>query len=303
MSKSNFLRILVFFLVGFNTITAQNQIYITKVRNLDNSVEFKYNKAVQGNYFVEFNIENVSNVKDIASIKKTYNVNLIGDTGTLFKLYPDDKEKPINCSYSYSYTRGLIKPQIDYAVTYLLPFKENKNVTIYESNRFNVRSDIWKNYVVYSKTKDTICAMRKGVVVDIKRNALDNKGSIVFKTEIIVDHADGTNASYVGIDEKSLAVKVNDAILPGTYLGVMDDILDEGKNRNFKFNIYYFSNEEIDGVDGEKNVKIIEKSVMPVFYTSNGYQNLMADQNYTVKYTDEILFKEMTPEEKTNYKS
>ncbi|MDQ8013531.1 MAG: hypothetical protein REI96_13860, partial [Flavobacterium nitrogenifigens] len=191
----------------------------------------------------------------------------------------------------------------DYAITYLLPFKENKTVTIYESNRFNVRSDIWKNYVVYSKTKDTICSMRKGIVTEIKRNAIDKDGKVVFKTEIVVDHADGTNASYIGLDEKSLTVKVNDPVFPGTHLGVMDDILDNTKNRNFKFNIYYFSNEEVDMVDGEKNVKIIEKSVMPVFYTSEGYQNLITDQNYTVKYKDEILLKEMTPQEKAMYKS
>lgn len=147
----------------------------------------------------------------------------------------------------------------------MLPFKENKTVTIYESNRFNVSSDIWKNYVVYSKTKDTICAMRKGIVTDIRRNAIDNDGKTVFKTEIIVDHADGTNASYIGLDEKLLAVKVNDSIFPGTLLGLMDDILDSTQNRNFKFNIYYFSNEEIDGIEGGKNLKIIEKSVMPVF--------------------------------------
>lgn len=302
MSK-NILGFLVFFLVSFSSIISQNQIYVTRVKNSDNSLEFKYLKTVPGNYFIEFNIENVSNVNDIASIQKTYNVNLIGDTGTLFKLYPADKEKPINCSYSYICTRGLIKPQVDYTITYLLPFKQNKNVTIYESNRFNVRSDVWKNYVVYSKTKDTICAMRKGVVTDIKRNAIDSDGKTVFKTEIVVDHADGTNASYIGLDEKSVAVKVNDLIFPGTRLGVMDDILDNAKNRNFKFNIYYFSNEEIDGVDGEKKVKIIEKSVMPVFYTSEGYQNLVTDQNYTVKYTDEILLKEMTPQEKIMYKS
>ena len=303
MSKSNFFKILVFLLSGFNSITAQNQIYVTRARNADNSVEFKYTKAVPGNYFIEFNIENVSNVNDIVAIKKTYNINLIDDTGTLFKLYPADKEKPINCSYSYICRRGLIKPQVDYAITYLLPFKENKTVTIYESNRFNVRSDIWKNYVVYSKTKDTICSMRKGIVTEIKRNAIDKDGKVVFKTEIVVDHADGTNASYIGLDEKSLTVKVNDPVFPGTHLGVMDDILDNTKNRNFKFNIYYFSNEEVDMVDGEKNVKIIEKSVMPVFYTSEGYQNLITDQNYTVKYKDEILLKEMTPQEKAMYKS
>ncbi|MBO9586434.1 MAG: hypothetical protein J7574_19895 [Flavobacterium sp.] len=298
----NILGLLVFFLVSFNSIISQNQIYVTRVKNSDNSLEFKYTKVVPGNFFIEFNLENISNVDDVSAFRKIYNLNLTSDSGTLFKLYPIDKEKPINCSYSYSYSRGLIKPQIDNSVAYLLPFKPNKTITINESNRFNVKPEIWKNYLVFSKTKDTIYGMRKGIVTDIRKIALDNNGNTVFKTEIIVDHADGTNASYIGLDDKLLAVKLNDEIFPGTLLGVMDDIMDSGKNRNFKFNIYYFSNEEIDGLDG-KNIKIIERSVMPVFYTSEGYQNLIADKKYTVKYADEVLFKEITPQEKTKYKS
>lgn len=295
--------VLVFFLTSFNEMSSQNEKNcITRVTNSDNSVDFKYIKSESGNFFVEFTLENVSNVKDISSFKKTYNVNLQSNSGTLFKLYPIDKDKPIYCSYTYSFTRGLIKPEVDNSVVYLLPFMENKNVTIYESFKFNVSPHIWKNYVVYSKTKDTICAMRKGIVTEIKKIAIADKGNIVFKVEVIVDHADGTNASYTGLDEKSLAVKVNDLVYPGSRIGVMDDIFDNDKYRNFKFNIYYFSNEEIDGVDGKK-LKIIEKSVMPIFFTAEGYQNLVSDKKYTVKHNNEILFKEMTSEEKERFGS
>jgi len=290
------------FLVGTNSIISQNQkIYISRVKNADNSVDFNYIKSVSGNYFIEFELESATNVQDLSDFKKSYNLNLSADSGTLFKLSPIDKEKPIYCAYTYSYKRGLVKPEIDNATVYLLPFKENKNVTIYQSTRYNVSPDTWKLYSVYSATKDTIYAMRKGVVTEIKKFTADYNGKTIFRTEIIVDHADGTNASYIGVDEKTLAVNVNDQIFPGSRLATMDDVLDSEKKRNFKFNVYYFSNEEIQGLDG-KNVKIIERSVMPAFYTSEGYQNLESDKNYTVKYNDEILVKEMTPQEREVYK-
>ncbi|MNS62239.1 hypothetical protein D3C72_952930 [compost metagenome] len=144
--------------------------------------------------------------------------------------------------------------------------------------------------------------MRKGIVTDIRKFPVAEKGQTVFRTEVIVDHADGTNASYIGIDEKSIAVRVNDLVFPGFRIGVMDDVVDNDKNHNFKFNIYYFSVEEIQGLDG-KDVKIVERSVFPVFYTAEGYLNLASDKKYTVKHTDEIFIKEMTAKEKEKYKS
>ncbi len=302
MSKT-ILAIVVFFTISIGKITSQNQkIYVTRVQKEDNSVEFNYIKSIPGNYFLEFDLESVTNTEDIYAFKKTYNLNLEANSGTLFKLYPIDKNRQIYCSYTYSYKKGLIKPEVDNSVVYYLPFKENKNVEVYESFRYNVSPEIWKNYGVYSKSKDTICAMRKGIVTDIKKFPVTENGQTVFRTEVIVDHADGTNASYIGIDEKSMAVRVNDLVLPGFRIGVMDDVVDDDKNHNFKFNVYYFSDEEIQGLDG-KSVKIVERSVFPIFYTAEGYLNLATDKKYTVKHLDEIFFKELNAQEKEKYQS
>ncbi|KAF2340325.1 hypothetical protein [Flavobacterium tistrianum] len=302
MSKT-ILAIVVFFAVSISKIASQNQkIYVTRVQKEDNSVEFNYIKSIPGNYFLEFDLESVTNVQDISAFKKTYNLNITANSGTLFKLYPIDKDRQIYCSYAYSYKKGLIKPEVDNSVVYYLPFKENKNVEVYESFRYNVSPEIWKNYGIYSKTKDTICAMRRGVVTDIRKFPVTDKGQTTFRTEVIVDHADGTNASYIGVDEKSIAVKVNDLVFPGSRIGLIDDVVDEDKNHNFKFNVYYFSDEEIQGLDG-KSQKIVERSVFPVFYTMEGYLNLANDKKYTVKHNEEIFFKEMTAQEKEKYKS
>ncbi|GAA6771819.1 hypothetical protein [Flavobacterium sp. CGRL2] len=94
--------------------------------------------------------------------------------------------------------------------------------------------------------------MRKGLVTEIRKFAVSDKGNTIFRTEIIVDHADGTNASYSGVDENLLAVKLNDQVYPGSMLGVMDNVVDNDKNHVFKFNVYYLSDEEVDGLDGKK---------------------------------------------------
>ncbi|WP_141248477.1 hypothetical protein [Flavobacterium sp. ACN6] len=300
MSKS-ILAVLILSLISINNISSQNQkIFITSVKKGDNSVEYNYTKSVSGNYFVEFELESASNVEDISAFRKTYNLNLKDNSGTLFKLVPIDKEKPIYCSYTYSYKKGSIKPILDNSVVYFLPFKEKKEVTIYESFKYNVKPEIWKNYTVYSKNKDTICAMRKGIVSEIRKFTVSDKGNTVFRTEIIIDHADGTNASYTGVDDNLLVVRLNDQVYPGSVLGVVDDIVDSDNYHVFKFNVYYFSSEEVESIDGKK-LKIVEKSVLPIFYTADGYQNISGDKKYIVKYNDEVFSKEMTSKEKEKY--
>lgn len=268
MTKSILYVFILLAIFKIDKIVAQNQeIFITSIKNSDNSIDFNYVKNVSGIYFIELELENVQNS---TILQNKYSFNLTSDSGTLFKLYPLDKSSEVFCSYSFSYKRGVIEPKVDTSITYELPFKENKKIMIYESGRFNVSADVWKNYTVYSKTKDTIYGMRKGIVVDIRKFALpaDEKanGQTVtsYKTEVIVEHADGTNVSYTGIDENLLRIKINDMIYPQTPIGVMDDIINTDNNRTFKFNVYYFSKEEIANLDGKKS-KIIEKSVVPTF--------------------------------------
>lgn len=288
----------LFLLMGINAIVAQNQkIYVTRVNQLDNSVEFSYLKTEPGNYFIEFELEKAENVADISPFKKAYNLSMNFDSGLLFTLHPIDPKKDILCSYSYSYKRGFISPEIDNSFVYILPLKENKRINIKQTTRYNVDAEIWKNYLIYSKIKDTICGMRKGIVSEIRKTTYKDKRSTTLRTEIIVDHADGTFASYIGLDEKALLVKLNDTIYPGTLLGVMDDVVDSEQNHIFKFNIYFFSNEEIEDLEGKK-IKVIGRSVKPKFLTTDGIQNLKNDEYYTVKYSDEVLSKEMTIEEK-----
>lgn len=301
MSK-NLMCALLFLVMGMNVIIAQNQkIFITRNTKDDNSVEFGYLKKVPGNYFIEFELEKIENVADISAFQKAYNIDMNSESGVLFTLHPINPQKDILCSYAYSYNKGFIRPAVDSTVVYVLPFKQNKKINVKEGSRFNIPAEIWKNYIVYSSTKDTVFAMRKGVVSEIKKVTTKDKKNTILRTEIIVDHADGTFASYIGLDDNLLSVKLNETVYPGKMLGMVDDNFDNDQTRSFKFNIYFYSNEEIQDLEGKK-IKIIERSVVPKFLTANGIQKLQNNSDYIVKYSNDILSQEMNEQEKQKSK-
>lgn len=254
---------------------------------------------------MELQLENIRNVADSLKVTRLYNLNLTADRGTLFTLYPADRNKEMLCSFSFSYKVGTIKPKVDNSIIYLLPFKENKKVTIYEGKRFDVKPDVWKRYMVYSDTKDTIYAMRKGVVVDIRKFAVNDNENITgqsgvkYRTEVIIEHADGTLASYSGLDEASLFVSLNQTINPHARIGVVDTFGNAGQNQNFSFNIYYFYDEETEDYAGKKT-RIIEKSVMPKFLTTSGKVKLLGKSDYKGLCNAEVMSQELNIEEKGN---
>ena len=304
MSKK-LLSVFVFFLLFNveNVALSQNQkISINPIKNPDNSVDFKYIKKVVGANFIQLELENLQNSVETNNV---YNVNLTADSGTLFKLTPIDKTKKIIFSYSFRTRTGIINPKVDSLITYTLPFKENKKFTIFELKRNDVTPDIWKAYLIYSKTKDTIYAMRKGIIADIKKLTTTSSEKpneqpiITYRTEITVVHADGTNATYTGLDSNSLFVALGQTIYPHTPLGIMDDMTDKYKNHNFRFNFCYYSE---DKPNTTNKSKIIEKSMTPIFLTENGKQKLIDKNYYIAKNNDSVIFQEMNEKEKKEYK-
>lgn len=306
MSKSIVFVFLVFLLFSVDNVAlSQNQkIFVTPLKNADNSVDFKYTKKAIGSHFIQLELENLQNC---VVANNVYNINLATDSGTLFKLTPIDKTKNISFSFGFSCKPGVINPKIDSLFTYSLPFKENKKVFIYELKRTDVKHDIWKAYLVYSKTKDTIYAMRKGIVADIKKLTTtstekpNEQPTIIHRTEITVVHPDGTTASYTGLDGDSLFVTLGQTIYPQTKLGIMDDMMDNYKNHNFRFNVCYFLDDGSNTIDGKKS-KVTEKSVTPIFFTENGKQKLSNKSYYIAKCDDALVFQEMDKKEKEMYK-
>lgn len=282
--KNVCLSLLLLFAISVNTYAQHSpNLFIKTTKNADNSVDFYYEKEAVGSFIVNVNFSKLEN-----SETQIVPVNVTANSGFLFKLKPLDKNKKIDFFYTYSVTQGFLNPTIDPIVTYIMPFKKAKKVKILWGTRPDISPERWKRYVVYSKTQDSVFAMRKGLVVTIRtvtRFEKDEKTQETKKIpiqEIVVEHQDGTFASYVGIDENSIAVKIGQKVNDHTYLGLMN-----GKSEglySLTFDIFYH---EADSKNARGNIV----SINPNFQTQNGIEKLESKKEYIVSYDESILNK------------
>lgn len=278
MSKIKWFTALFFLALTINLYGQQSpNLHIKATKNADNTVDFYYEKEAVGSFIVSLNFSKLEN-SETKSIPK---FNVTSNSGFLFKLKPLDKNKKIDFFYSYNVTQGYLNPVLDPAVTYALPFKKDKKVKIYWGTRPGISPEKWKKYIVYSNNQDSVLAMRKGVVVVLRTLTRFDKDEITQETkkelvkEIVVEHADGTFASYTGIDENSIAVKVGQVINPQSYMGIMEKY--KGGRYSFTFDIYYHESDE-------KNDRGNLITVNPNFLTQNGVEKLESKKEYVVSY-------------------
>lgn len=222
---------------------------------------------------------------------------------------PTNKEQGIGYSLSYSYIRGKLKPKYDPEFVYILPYKNGTKVEAAESGFANAQyfgsttpAD-WKSYRFYTKTEDTITAVRKGTVVDLKDlYESESKEGISFTTMVnllTIEHADGTLATYRGFKKGSFAIKVGDVVFPGTKLGV-NSKSSATSPYNVSLMLYYLKSDDIESTK-DKNVKT-DKSlygfITAKFHTAeNPSLFLVPQQEYTVAASPEIIQKEFTKKE------
>lgn len=278
LRKNKLFSLLLLFVVWVTSYAQENpNLHIKVNKNADNTVDFYYEKEAVGSFIVSLNFSKLENAEN-DSIPK---FNVTANSGFLFKLKPLVKSKKIDFFYSYNVTQGYLNPKIDSALTYELPFKEGKKVKIYWGTRPGISPDKWKKYIVYSNSQDSVFTMRKGVVVFLRtltRFDKDKTSQEVKKVavkEIVVEHADGTFASYSGIKENSIAVKVGQNINSHDYLGLMDK--SSGGRYGLTFDIYYHESDD-------KNYRGNLVAVNPNFLTQNGIEKLENKKEYEVKY-------------------
>lgn len=299
--------ILLFFLVKNLASNAQNKnITITFKRNADNSINFRYEKKLPGSFYLNIVFNNLQNCN-----KRTYKGVIKNNSGNLFKLKPVNKDKPINFSYKYSYTRGVPNPKTDSLFTYSLPFKNGKAITILESSNLNQtylgseKPSKWKSYIINRSVSDTVCSMRKGMVVKIVNEFnTDTTTQYSYKSNmnsILIEHTDGTFASYKGFKKNSFFVKLGQTVYPQTQLGVLDAFSKD--TFRLYFNIYYLTTNILNTKKKTtvKGYKSNSEFLTPYFYTTNGTQQLKNRTHYIIGFNNNILFKEFTKREKKKY--
>jgi len=307
MYKKRFQLLPIFFLMimsyAVKAQTNEPAIVVKYVRNKDNSVSFNYVKNRPGTYKLKITFSDFvnTNASDYEELIKY-------DSGSLLTLRPDNKESYINFGYSVSYVFGNPEPKVDSLFHYVLPFKKGKNIVVYENSNLNEKYfgagkvDSWKSYCVTSKTPDTIYAMRKGIVVEVKNEfATDTlvTGYVYSskRNSVTIEHEDGTYSSYKGLKMNSFFVKLGETVYPATPLGVLDRF--NNKTYDLHFMVYYIGKKDYipDPKATLKTAKTAYDCLSPYFYTTEGLVKIIPKNKYTVDCNQEIITKEMTKRE------
>jgi len=309
MKKRTIYFIIFLTILGLNhkLISQNKNITITYKRNPDKSVDLSYTKELPGSYYLKLKFTTLTNCypSDFEGVIK-------GNSGRLIQLKPINREKNVNFSYSYSSLRGVPNPKVDSLFNYTIPFKKGKKVRIDEAYNVGERHfgsekpSKWKSYIIYTNNADTIVCMRKGIIVKItdkyESDTLYQKSYTSKRNSLIVEHSDGTYASYTGFNKNSLFVKLGQTVYPQTQLGIIDKF--NNKKYRLSFAVYYLIDNNFERNEKQtlKNRKSRNEFLTPYFITENGTSKIEPRKEYTVMFDETILFQELTRREKKKYK-
>lgn len=302
--------IMLLLLLGINTaFFAQNQsITITRETNSDKSVSLHYEKKMPGSYYINVEFSNQTNCQE-----SDYKGVLNGGSGIVTKIRPINPQENINFSYKYTYIMGVLNPKVDSLFQYTLPFKNGKKVKIYEAGNIGEKflgADKplnWKSYIVNSKNPDTICSMRKGIVVKVVNDYDDdssvNKHYTSKRNSLIIEHEDGTFANYSGFKKNSFKVKLGQTVYPQTQLGILELFSKDENIYRFDFSIYYLFNVDFDLNEKQtfKKRQNRYKYITPHFLTPTGLEVVESKKEYTSFFNEIVLLQEFTRSEKKKY--
>lgn len=301
-----FLGLNFFFILFFSSnISGQNKtIEITYKVNSDRSVDFFYSKKEPGSYTISLSFTKLEN-----AFNSHYSNIVKGKSGKLFTLKPINKAKGISFSYKFSFIRGALNPKVDSLFVYRLPFKSDTALKVYEMNFLGTTyfgSELPKNWKAYQfiSSADTVFAVRKGIVLDVK-NKYDFDSISYYtskKNTILIEHKDGTVASYEGFAKNKLLVKKGDIVYPQTPLGALTESNSKNKNK-LAFKLYFL----IDASKSRKDESLANQKnrfqfISPLFLTDVGIVTLIPSKTYKVTITDDLISKEFTRKERKRFK-
>jgi hypothetical protein len=304
--KNNCLSIFLVMLgFSFNLFSQTPKIEIERRVNSDNSVDVSYKKQEAGSNFIYIEFSNVfnCNVSDYKGVIKGY-------AGGILTLKPIDPKQSIGYSFRYYSIEGELNPKVDSLFHYVLPYKKGKRFRIAEASFLGEKyfaqekPKNWKSYVINSNSDDTICNMRKGIVVKIENKFQYSSLEMVYTSErnsISIEHSDGTIARYTGFKKNGVFVKLGQTVYPQTELGIIEQF--NANNYRADISILFLFDENIRRIEKQtmQNYKSKYEFVTPYFVTENGVEKLEANKEYTSVCSEKELFEEFSRSEKKKY--
>lgn len=290
--------------LGVLKVNAQDSpIKVSSKVNTDRSVEISFEKPDPGTYTVLINFRDLTN----ADGSNEQDFTIKGYSGNILTLKPRNADQGIGYSYTSTYIRGKFEPKYDANFIYALPYKSGAKIMVAEAGFVgakyfgNTTPADWKVYNFYSKLQDTVTAVRKGVVVDIKDSyETEISGDLAYSSRsnsMIIEHADGTLANYKGFKKGSFVVEVGQTVFPGSALG-LNTKTNPKSDFHVSLMLSYLKSKEIDRNRTLQNSKSVYGFITPRFSTLEDPNVILeARKTYTASLPVEVLKKELTKKE------
>lgn len=294
MIKLSFFSLL--FMVSATTLVYSQEIKLTNQYSRD-GIDILYTKTnLYGTYYLTLSFKD-----EINMTKPQDRFVITGDRGTLVRVKPIFPNRQFSISYSYKYVLGRPNPKIDSSLIYLLPFKEGVTRSVDYMRDIGsaflgmVPPHNWKSFLFISAVPDTVCAVRKGVVVSVtdlyQTDTLREYSYSREKNSIIIEHIDGTFSNYTGFEQGKIFVEPGDVVLPNQPLGVLA-FYDKKREYQLRLTLYY----RIETYR-EKEFKNELSYIDPFFFTDKGVVKLENRTTYSTLVKKEIIEKELTKSE------
>lgn len=276
---------------------------VTSQRNFDKSITFTYNKIEYGSYFLSVWFTELNN-----SHSRGFNNVVTGLNGRLFTIKPDNDNQGIGYTNRYWYIRGVPNPKFDDNYIYLLPMGAEQTATIRKMTNVNsmyfgsAKPKNWNSYMFSMNEGDTVFASRKGMVVEVTSNyEYDTLNIISYQSKInfvLIEHTDGTLASYKGFAKNGIMVEEGQTVFPRTPLGIISTY-DKRMKGQLRLSVYYlnYTNPETENNKTYQNKISYYAYIEPYFLTGNGSAKLESGQSYKTVINSEIIFQEFTKRE------
>ena len=300
---------LTYILILSSTLIFAQQFKIEHKQNDNNTVNFTYKKSIPNSVTVILELNSLNNTNSPKKIIKT----IFKPQGNFLTLKPTNQEENIRFGYSYKYFNNSINPNIDREFVYILPFKKGNQMHVEElSNLGSTYSSKetpkgWKSYSFSSHEQQDIFPARKGVVIKINDGFKpDLSKNFIYSSKmnsVLIEHDDGTIASYSGFDNNKIYVETGDVVYPEINPLGKTTIFDSQKIHKIYFQIYYYHTKEGVKLSNLKSSNQTENIfITPTFINDNKKIKLQKGLSYTSDYNEETLFQNFSKKQVKKYK-
>ena len=258
------------------------------------------NKHRGGTLTVLVNFKELYNCSNLSAGVHKYTVHY--DNQRFLSLRAADEGYGVGYNYSWRWYLGPLDPDVDTAFVYRMPcstLRPQRVIrTVYVLDKYRkAEAERESLGFMFPLSKgDTVYAMRRGVVVEIRKpEKRFDAPRVSFTTNspnLLVEQPDGTLAWYICVDGDNVLVDVGDEVLPGTPLALAGSY--DGEYYKTAVQIYWYETDpDRDWNDGYA----VSKRLFPRFQTTDGVLIPKHGGVYTPVFTPEMQTRELTARE------